>query len=81
MVISELGRALARADFPRADDVLSTVREGLAVPDDALMPPCRFCENSPPHRQLDAFGRGRRICSACVVRIATAGDGPLRVRG
>lgn len=79
MVISELGRALALVDFPRADEVLAKVREGLAVvPENALLPTCRFCETSPPHRQLDAIGGGRRICAACVVRIATAGDNRVR---
>lgn len=80
MVVSELGRALTLADFPRAEDVLATVRAGLVPPDPTDVPPCRFCQSAPPLRQLDAFGHGRRICSACVVRIATAGDGPLRVR-
>lgn len=41
---------------------------------------CRLCERMPPIRQLDAIGHGRRVCSACVVRIATAGDGPLLPR-
>lgn len=78
MVISELGRALALAEFPRAEEVLATVRAGLVAPDSTAVPPCRFCETDAPSRQLDALGGGRRICSACVVRIATAGDGRVR---
>jgi hypothetical protein len=80
MVISELDRALRGADHPRREALLAIVREGLSAGQPAQTPQCRFCASAPPIRQLDAFGRGRRICSACVVRIATAGDGPVRVR-
>lgn len=80
MVISELGRALALADFPRSEAVIAAVRKGLIAVDPENVPPCRFCDAPLPHRQLDAMGHDRRICSGCVVRIATAGDGPLFVR-
>ena len=77
MVLSELGRALSLAEHPHADSLLAKVRDGFALPAGREGIACRMCERIPPVRHLDAFGAGRRICSACVVRVATAGEGPL----
>lgn len=82
MVLSELGRALREAEHPRAEELVAAVRVGLAPFSTVSMevPPCRLCQSVPPPSARDVYAADRRLCSACVLRIATAGDGPVRVR-